>query len=429
MKFSWGILGRDFWFFRSGQVISVIGDSCGGIAFAWWILDATGSAAKMASVLAPAMFFRLFLLPLFGPLGDKFPRKWLIIIGDLWRGILTIAIVCMVYFKFFNLPLVIAIYILLAIGSALFNASAVSIVPQLVTKENLKTAMQQEQAIMAGGNIIGGIVGGVLVSVLGVAGAFLIDACSYFIAALFTFLIKANTKPIKSVIEKQVKGPIKAWYDELREGLRVLVKIPVELWLAVVAASLNFVVSPIEIALPILVKEVRNMPPWFYGGMQSSISVGTIIGALIVGYICKKFLADYVVVFGIMITGLGIAIMPWVPNPALPLSMMFFMGVGLMLANIPLSTQTALAIPDEYRARIGSLTGFLCQLMNPIGLAFAGVMITGVGLSYTMLISGLLIIVLSPLMFLIPNYSEFFRLSPNKAAKFYIERYPEAFKK
>jgi MFS transporter, DHA3 family, macrolide efflux protein len=47
-------LGRDFWLFRLGQAISIVGDSCGAIALAWWILDATGSAAVMSSVLAPA---------------------------------------------------------------------------------------------------------------------------------------------------------------------------------------------------------------------------------------------------------------------------------------------------------------------------------------------------------------------------------------
>ena len=47
-------LGRDFWLFRLGQAISIVGDSCNAIALAWWILDATGSAAAMSAVLAPA---------------------------------------------------------------------------------------------------------------------------------------------------------------------------------------------------------------------------------------------------------------------------------------------------------------------------------------------------------------------------------------
>jgi len=428
MKFKFGALGRDFWLFRFGQIVSIIGDSCGSIAFAWWILDATGSAAKMASVMAPAMFFRIFLLPLFGPLGDKFPRKWIIIIGDSWRGILTIVITAMAFFKYFNLPIVITIYILLAVGSALFGAAAGSIVPQLVPKEKLQKAMQQEQAIMAGGSIIGGLAGGFLVTLFGTSGAFLIDGLSFFAAAIASSLIIANTKAaIQTETGAARRNALVTWYEDLKEGFRVVVKIPVELWLAIVAALLNFVVSPIGIALPILVKEVRNLPPWFLGALESSVSFGTIIGALLVGWMCRKLFTDYVVVFGIVIVGLGVAVLPWIPNPALPVSMMFFIGIGAMLANIPLNTQMALAMPDEYRARSGAITGFICQLANPLGMAFAGAMITGVGLNITMLLCGTILIILSPLMFLIPKFSEFFRLPPEKAANFYKDNYPNAF--
>ena len=427
MKFSWGHLGRDFWLFRSGQVISVIGDSCGGVALAWWILDVTGSPAKMASIIAPAMFVRIFLLPLFGPFGDKYSRKWIIIIGDVWRGLMTLGLAAMVFFKVFNLPAVIALYILNAAGSALFASAANSIVPQLVPKEKLQTAMQQEQAIMGGGGVIGGIAGGLLVTVLGIYGAFIADAASYFIAAYASYKIKTDTTPASS--DNTGAHSIKSWLGDIKSGFRVVIKIPFELWLAVVAAFLNFCIAPMFIALPVLVKQVRNMPPWFLGALESSISVGSILGAVAVGWICRKIVTDKVVVFGVMISGLGVAILPWIPNPALPLCMMFTIGFGVMLANIPLNTQMTLAMPDEYRARTGSVTGFLSQLALPLGTAFAGAMITGVGLNFTMLICGVALIILSPALFLIPKFSELLRASPEQAGNYYLEHYPEAFKK
>ena len=428
MKFiNWGFLGRDFWLFRFGQVMSVIGDSCGNIAMAWWILEETGSAAKMASIIAPAMFVRIFLLPLFGPIGDKFPRKWLIIIGDVWRGLLTVILAAMVFFHYFNLPLLITLYILMAIGTSLFQSVVSSIVPQLVTKDKLQKAMQQEQAIMASGSVVGGIAGGLFVTIFGIGGAFLIDATSYFLAAIASFMIKANTKPPAVVREKKVHAIVN-WFQELKEGFSVVVKIPIEFWLAIVAALMNFVVSPIGIALPVLVKEARNMPPWFLGALESSVSIGSIIGALTVGWLCRKMLADFVVVLGIVIIGLGIAILPWIPNPSLPLSMMLFIGIGSMLANIPLHTQMALAMPDEYRSRAGSVIGFICQLASPLGVAFAGIMISNIGLNFTMLVCGGLLILLSPLLFLIPKFSEFLRLPPEKAHSFYRENYSDAFR-
>jgi hypothetical protein len=52
---------------------------------AWWILDATGSAAKMSCIMAPMIFMNMVPLPLLGPPGNRFERKKLIIRADLWR--------------------------------------------------------------------------------------------------------------------------------------------------------------------------------------------------------------------------------------------------------------------------------------------------------------------------------------------------------
>ena len=77
----WGELGRDFWLFRFGQLISVVGDSCGGIALAWWnyrchrIGGSDGVDHRSGNVRAH------FLLPLFGPLGDRFALNG----RGLWR--------------------------------------------------------------------------------------------------------------------------------------------------------------------------------------------------------------------------------------------------------------------------------------------------------------------------------------------------------
>ncbi|MFA6584733.1 MAG: MFS transporter [Elusimicrobiaceae bacterium] len=427
MKLSWGALGRDFWLFRFGQVISVIGESCGSVALAWWILDATGSAAKMASVIAPTMFVKIFLLPLFGPFGDKFPRKRIIIIADLWRGVLTVAIAAMVFFKFFNLPLVITLYILHAIGGALFGSIASSIVPQLVTREQLPAAMRQEQAIMAGGSAVGGLAGGLLVTIFGIYGAFMLNAAAFLAAGYASLQIGANTRPPQTHEGHPLN--IKNWFEDMKYGFKIVAKIPVELWLGIVGAVLNLVAAPLIVALPVLVKQVRNLPPWFLGALESSASVGSILGALSVGWLCKKIFPDTSAVLGVIIVGIGIAALPWVPNPAMPVCMMFFFGAGVMIMNIPVSTQMTLAMPDEYRARTGSVTGFMYQMAAPLGIAGAGVLIPGIGLNWTLLICGGALVVLGPALLLIPRFSELMRLSPEKTGSFYTENFPHAFKK
>jgi hypothetical protein len=47
-----------------------------------------------------------------------------------------------------------------------------------------------------------------------------------------------------------------------------------------------------------------------------------------------------------------------------------------------------LLVPDSYRARIGSITGFLCNGVSPLGIAGVGPLISGLGLTNTLLFMG-----------------------------------------
>ena len=157
-------LGRDFWAFRFGQIVSLLGDNCGMIALSWWVLGKTGSAVSVSAVLAPAMAVRVLLLPLMEPLADRLPRKRLILIADLWRFACSLAIAILVRTDRFNTGWLAVLYALSAAGSALFAAASSAIVPQLVAREELQDAMRMTRAADSFARVAGGILGGVIVS-------------------------------------------------------------------------------------------------------------------------------------------------------------------------------------------------------------------------------------------------------------------------
>ncbi len=420
-------LGRDFWLFRSGQAVSVIGDGCTSIALAWWILDSTGSAGKLASVLSPAMFAAILMIPLFGPLGDRFERKKILIISDLWRAGLMLSLAVMAYLKYFNLPVIIGLYLLVSLGSASFFSVAASIVPQLVKKEQLQEAIAHGRAVMSAGRLLGGAIGGILVSVLGVSGAFLVDGLSFLLAAGAAYLIKADTKP--PAVISEAKGKIERWLKDLKAGFYALIRIPVRLRLLVLETAINFTSAPIIIALPVLVKQERNMPAWFLGGLEAGISAGAIVGALIAGYACRKIYPDIVSTAGLALFSLGLAILPLAPDLLLPLVITFICGVSLALGNIPIQTQALIATPDEYRSRIDSLASFIGHCSQPIGMAFAAWLISGIGVNKTIMLAGGACFVLCPLAYAVPDFKLLLRLPAGEADGFFMKKYPAAFAK
>lgn len=418
-------LGRDFWNYRLGQLISLLGDSCSHIALAWWILSKTGSAAQMSAVLAPATLVSTFLLPLLGPFGDRFERKKLILFADAWRMIFTLVLAAMVHFDFYQLPLLIAVFMLLHVGSALFSAAAGGIVPQIVGKEKIQIAMQQSQAVNSLGSIAGGILGGVIVSAFGVLGAFLVDAASYLIAGYCTLSIQASTKPTSSAASKEGSA-LGRWGKELLGGFQILYRIPVLFWICIVAMFMNLALSPLGVVLPILAKEARNMPAWYLGGLESSIGMGAIVGAFSLGFPKKWIRPHFLLLIAIAMIGMGVMLLPYTPTIALPLSVLFWIGVGSTWANVLIGTQVSLSVPDSFRSRIGSIMGFLCNGVSPLGIAGVGFLISYLGLTRSLLLMGAWVVAMTPLMLLIPKFRSFLCANPVEAESFFATHYPRA---
>lgn len=416
-------LGRDFWLYRGGQMVSVIGDSCGSIAMAWWILNATGSAAKMSYIMAPMIFMNVVLLPLLGPLGDRFERKKLIIWADLWRGALYTALAAMALFHYFNLWALVTLYMLVGAGGALFEAGSSAIIPSIVDKEHIPAAMQRNEAVHSGGRVIGGAVGGILVSLLGVGGALLVDALSFFAATVGSAMIKADTRPAAAPND----GSLAAWAAQLKDGVRAMSRVPTLLWLGFFAAFINFAFSPINVGLPVLAKQVRNMPPWFMGALQSSLSGGVVLGSLWVGGITRRLRGDRAVVGAAVALGLSMAVLPYAPTAALPVFVMFCLGLMMALVNIPLNTRQTMATPNHYRARMGTAIGFMCGAISPLGMAISGWSMTRYGLPVTFLCGGLGVAGFSLLLLLIPGFKEMMTVADGEAHGYFARRYPEAF--
>lgn len=416
--FSKATLGRDFWNFRLGQLVSVLGDSCGSIALAWWVLDRTGSAAEMGSILAPAALVRVLLLPVFGPLADLYDRKLLILLSDLWRFVFAGAILAMVWAGYYNFPLLLTCYVALSAGASLFSASVGGIIPKLVAREHLQLATQQSQALNSVGSVAGGIVGGIVVSYAGVKGAFLIDSASFLVAGLFTAMIRADTRPARS------GGGGQDWKSEVAGGFRLIASVPLLFWLCVIAMFMNLCLAPLAIVLPVLAKEARAMPAWFLGGLESSISLGAILGALTVGLVRRRLSGRGVLVMAISMIGFGVSLLPWVPNAFLPLTVLFWVGVGSSWANVSLGTQVSLTVPDSHRGRLGSIMTFLCSGIAPLGIACAGMALAALGLTTFLVSMGLSVVALSLLILLIPKMKEFMDVGPAEAEGFFARVYP-----
>ena len=77
---------RPFALLWSGQTTSRLGNSLYRIALAWWVLEKTGSAAAMGTVLIFSSVPMLIFLLVGGVVTDRFPRLRVMWISDVLSG-------------------------------------------------------------------------------------------------------------------------------------------------------------------------------------------------------------------------------------------------------------------------------------------------------------------------------------------------------
>src|SRR5512147_2055710 len=80
---------RPFALLWAGQTTSRLGDSLHRIALAWWILEKTGSATAMGTVLVLTQIPLLLFLLIGAVVVDRFPRIRIMFISDVLSGLIV----------------------------------------------------------------------------------------------------------------------------------------------------------------------------------------------------------------------------------------------------------------------------------------------------------------------------------------------------
>src|SRR5258705_11651179 len=83
---------RLFFLLWCGQTLSRVGDSIYRVALVWWVLQKTGSAAAVATILIFSYVPMLLFLLLGGIAIDRFSRSKAMLLSDLSRAAVVIVV-------------------------------------------------------------------------------------------------------------------------------------------------------------------------------------------------------------------------------------------------------------------------------------------------------------------------------------------------
>lgn len=157
-------LGRDFWFYFSGQAVSQLGGSFTTFALPLLVFKLTHSATNLAlTTVAEFVPYLLFGLPL-GAVVDRFDRKRLMLGSDIAQAFVIAVIPVLAIGGSLRVADIYAVTFVQSTLGIIFNCGEFAAIPSLVGERELVTANARIMATNNAGQILGPGLAGALVA-------------------------------------------------------------------------------------------------------------------------------------------------------------------------------------------------------------------------------------------------------------------------
>ncbi|MEG2289424.1 MAG: MFS transporter [Clostridium sp.] len=276
---------RNFLLFLFGQSTSSLGTNILHFATALYVFQITGSAGKFASIIALGMIPNLILGPIAGTITDRVNRKNLIIFGDLIRGVFEISLFIFSLSLNLNIEIMYIMVIFLSACEVFFDPAFTTILPSIVTKNELPEAIAVKRTIGRITSIFAPLLGALLLNLVGFKVMLLLDGLTFLISSFSEIFIEIPlTKPLNKT---------SCFFKDIAEGFKVLFINKGIISLVSNNIITNVVIIPfIFVGFPYIIVEILGGTQLIYGTVQSAAAFGSILSIFAVFMAKKRYDID-----------------------------------------------------------------------------------------------------------------------------------------
>jgi DHA3 family macrolide efflux protein-like MFS transporter len=381
---------RNYLFFWSGQLFSLLGSMVVFFVITFWIADVYNDPIISAFASFLYILMMTICMPFAGVIADRINRKLLIIVVDSLQAYVTVLLIVIFYFGRADLWIVYLFISFRSVFQAFHVPTVNAIIPTMVPKNKLSRINGVNFLFTGVVQLLAPFMGALLLVFLSVFMIFWVDIITFFIALIPISLISIpSVRQVNHTKEKKVKS---SFFKDFRLGLKTLKIIPGLVIMVILSMLLNFLIQPVNALLALFIMDVHGGGPGHIALAEITFTGGMIAGALITSI--KKNWKNKIRVIFISIV---IAFIGYMIFAIAPIGNYYFMGLGgiilgfnLPIINALFQTFLQTTVPVDKLGRVTSIDHTLSSAISPMGSLIAGPMALLLGIPYLFFFSGFL---------------------------------------
>jgi DHA3 family macrolide efflux protein-like MFS transporter len=356
------------------------------LAEQWYVVQSLHAATSLGWVMMMTALPRVLFMIYGGAIADRYPASTIMFVTNLSRALLLLAIIGLLSVGQLRLSILLIFALLFGILDAFFWPASESMIPSIVTKEQITRANAVIQSTNQFSLIIGPIFAGFFLMTFKFYSVFAVCACCLLFASLFTALIKIQRDPVEQ--RKKTMG------KELIEGFSYIKQSAFFVVLLGVLIVVNFFISgPISLGIPLIVDRLLHGDAFILSYLQSAFGCGALIGAIIIGLLNVRKKRGYLLLIVLLAISVLCILLSMITVVWQGIVLLFIIGIGSTFINIPLVSMIQENVDSDKMGRVMGLVMTFTIGLLPLSYALCSILLmVGLTIQHILFLSGGIVI-------------------------------------
>jgi MFS family permease len=334
---------RDFRVFFTGSMVTRIGEDMQEVAEDWLVYIMTGSPFLLGLVAFCKGPSRVVLAPIFGAVADRVDRRKILIgvyVFQMTSAAVYGLLVSTDVIAFWH---IIVLAILDGLVAPLSRVTRQTVIPDLVPQESLVSAISTNSVGNNACQVVGPVLGGMLIVWLGIEAIFFINAVG-FCAIIFSLLSIKLPRRSGERKELNLRG-------DIVDGARFVWRQRLIREVMSIQLFSFFLALPFNRFFPVYAKEILHIGPTGLGLLRGSFAAGNVVGGMgmiFYGGGKNQLRVLHATALALPLCLILFAYSTWVP---LSVAALVATGVVTMIFRSTGLSVIQLNVPNEFRGR------------------------------------------------------------------------------